>query len=312
MAARNPVPDALPRPLRRLEESGHRIAVTGATGWFGRVTLDLLAAALGPEAFRSRVAVYASRRRQLQVVGVGDVEARPLAELEPAEVVLHYAFVTRTQIPADEFDAFVAANVAITARILDAVRSGGVRGLFVTSSGSAQRPDLAVNPYGALKALDELAFPEACRRTGASCVVARVFNVAGAHMTRPDAYALGSLVRQVQAGEALRIAAAGAVVRSYAGIEEIVSVALGELLDGRDGCFETGGAHRVEIGELAEVVRRVLGREDLPIERRRDPQAPDSVYAGDPARLRELAARHGIGLRGLEELVAATAEGLSP
>lgn len=311
MSARSPAPDPLPDPLRRLAASEQRIAVTGATGWFGGATLDLLAVALGPDAFRSRVAVYASRARRLVVAGVGEVAARPLAELEPAEVLLHYAFVTRTRIPPAEFDAFVATNVAITVRVLDAVRSGAVRRLLVTSSGAALQPDLATNPYGALKALDELAFPEACRRAGAACVVARVFNVAGAHMTQPDAYALGDLIRQIRAGGPVRISASGAVVRSYAGVEEIVSTALGELLDDRDGCFETGASQPVEIEELAAIVGRVLGREELVIERQRDPGAPESVYLGDPARLQELAARHGVRLRGLDELVAATAEGLS-
>ncbi|MEJ7894552.1 MAG: NAD(P)-dependent oxidoreductase, partial [Solirubrobacteraceae bacterium] len=277
-----PAPDRPPDPFRRLAASGQQVAVTGATGWFGRVTLDLLAAALGPEAFRSRVAVYASRSRRLVVAGVGDVAARPLAELEPAEVLLHYAFVTRTQIPDDERDAFVAANVAITARVLQTVRSGAVRRLLVTSSGAALRPDLDANPYGALKALDELAFPEACRRVGAACVVARVFNVAGAHMTQPDAYALGDLIRQVRAGGPVRIAATGAVVRSFAGVEEIVATAVGELLEDRGGCFETGGSQIVEIEELAALVRRVLGRDEVVIERRRDPRAPESVYLGDP------------------------------
>ncbi len=284
--------------------------MTGATGWFGRVTLDLLAAAFGPDAFRSRVSIYASRERLVDVTGVGEVQARPLAELEPADVLLHYAFVTRTRIAEDEFDAFVAANVAITVRVLQAVRSGAVRRLFVTSSGAALKPSLQTNPYGALKALDELAFAEACRRVGATCVVARVFNVAGAHMTQPAAYALGDLIRQVRAGGVVRIGAAGKVVRSFAGVDEVVATALGELLDGRDGCFETGGDEPVEIGELAAVVRRALGREELPVERQCDPDAPDSVYVGDPLRMQEFAARHGVRLRGLEELVIATAEGL--
>lgn len=301
---------ALPTPLERLAASAETVAVTGATGWFGRVTLDLLGRALGPEAFRERVAGYASSEREVRVEGVGPVALRPLAELRPAEIVLHYAFVTRTLVARDELDAFVRANVEITTRVLAAVRSGDVRRLLVTSSGAARDPDLARNPYGALKALDELAFAEACRRAGAACAVARVFNVAGPHMSQAAGYALGDLIGRARDGRALEIAARGDVVRAFVAVEAVVLVALGELLDGRDAAFETGG-EPVEIEALARTVRAVLGREELPIVRGRSPDAPASVYVGDGTRMAELAARHGVALADLGTLVAATAAGLA-
>lgn len=285
--------------------------MTGATGWFGRVTLDLLGRALGPQAFRERVAAYASRARTVDVEGAGTVELRPLDELEPAELLLHFAFVTRTRIAAEEHDAFVAANVAISSRLLAVIATGSVRGVLVTSSGAARDPDLARNPYGALKRLDELAFPAACREAGANCVVARVFNVGGAHMTQPGAYALGDLLLRARAGRPLDIAARGDVVRSYVAVEDVVAVALAELVAGRDAFFETAGDRTVEIEELAYVVLRVLGRPELPVTRKRDASTAPSVYVGDGARLNELASRHGLALGDLEAVVAATAAGLS-
>ena len=307
-----PEPVRTPTPAQRLASSGERIAVTGATGWFGRVTLDLLAAALGPEGFSARVVGYASRPNEVDVAGVGPVALRPLTELEPAEVLLHYAFVTTTRVDPEERTAFIATNAAITARVAAVLRTGEVRRFLVTSSGSAHDADLERNPYGTLKWLDELAFPEACRRAGAACVVARVFNVAGPHMTRPDAYALGNLIRLAAAGEPLEVAARGDVLRSYVGVEEVVQTALGELFDGQSTVFETGGEQEVEIEELANAVLRVLGREDLPVRRERTPGAPANRYVGDGRRMRELAARHGITVRGLDELIAVTAADLAP
>lgn len=298
------VPAAL---AQRVTAGGEAFAVTGATGWFGRVTLDLLARILGPEAFARRVTAYASRPRTVEVAGAGRVDVLALEDLRPAEVLLHYAFVTRRDLAEHELDAFVRANVEITTRVLAAVATGSVRHLVVTSSGAARTPDLRSNPYGALKALDELVFTAACSARGTTLVLPRVFAVAGPHLTAVGTYALGDLIQRAKDGRPLELTARADVVRSYAGIEEVVLVALGEALAGRDARFDTAGEVNVEIEELACTVRRVLGRPDLPVVRDRDPAASPNVYVGDRCAFYALAARHGLALRGLDALVAATA-----
>ena len=70
-------------------------------------------------------------------------------------------------------------------------------------------------------------------------------------MTHAAGYALGDLITRAREGYPLELAARGDVVRSYVGVEEILLVALGELLDGRSGLFETAGAAEVEVEELA-------------------------------------------------------------
>lgn len=300
----------LPPPLRRLAEGDATVAVTGATGWFGRETLDLLSRALGPQAFRARVRGYASREREMAVAGVGTVAVRPLSALEPADLLLHHAFRTDRAVAPEALAGFVLANVEITTRVLETVATGEVRGVLMTSSGAARAPGLRTNPYGTLKALDELAFAEACRRVGATCVMPRVFAAAGPHLR--GGYALGELIARAHQSRALELSAHGDVVRSYAGVEEVVLVALGELLDRRDARFDTAGEVDVELGELAHTVLRILGRQDLPIVRDRHPAAAPDVYVGDGECFRGLAARHGVVLRGLDALVAATAAGPSP
>lgn len=296
-------------PLRRLVDGGATVAVTGATGWFGRETLDLLGRALGPVAFGARVVGYASRAREVEVAGVGRVVVRPLADLEPADLLLHHAFRTDRGHAPEELDGFVRANVEISLRVLQTIAAGGVRGVLVTSSGAAREPDLRTKAYGALKALDELAFAEACRRAGAACVVPRVFAAAGPHLPVGSSYALADLIGRAQAGRPLELTARGSVVRSYAGVEEVVLVALGELLDGTDARFDTAGEAEVEVEELARAVLRVLGREDLPVVRHRDPGVATNRYVGDGATFRALATRHGVELRTLDALIAATAAG---
>ena len=119
----------------RLRDGEERIAVTGATGWLGRVTLDLLRDALGEDAFARRVGAFASRART-----VDGIDVRALATLADAEpgygVIAHYAFVTREHAEQAGLDAYVAANLQISLEVLRALARGGVRGLFYTSSGA--------------------------------------------------------------------------------------------------------------------------------------------------------------------------------
>jgi nucleoside-diphosphate-sugar epimerase len=308
----HPVP--IPQRLQQqLTDRDDMIAVTGATGWFGRATLELLHRALGQEAFERRVQAYASTQRTVQISGVGAVTVRPLQELQPADLLLHYAYITqRGHRTEREIDTFVRTSVEITTQIVAAIASGRVRRLIVTSSGAAHHPDLTTNPYGTLKALDELVFPQACRQMHATCVIARVFNVAGAHITHPDSYALGNLIRQAHAGGPLTLAARGDVIRSYTGVEEIVLIALGEAFADRSGLFETAGTEQIEVEELAHAVLKALGRDHVAIRRDRDPSAEANVYVGDGERLRHLAIEHDVQLRSLDALIAATATAVPP
>ena len=299
----------------RLRDGDERIAVTGATGWLGRVTLDLLRAALGEEAFAGRVAPYASRARTVDGI---EVRALPtLGDAEPPpDVLLHYAFVTRELVAERGLEAYVAANLEISLAVLRALSRGGVRGLFYTSSGAvygaggALETDLRANPYGALKHLDELAFAQACKDAGTGCAIARVFNVSGPHMAKPRLFALGDLVLRAQAGEPLTISARHPVRRSFVAAADVAALGLSLALAGEDACFDTAGERVVEIGELAEIVRAEIAGDTLPIDRDYDPHGPAHEYAGRAGEMAALARRHGVRLAPLEQQIRETAAGL--
>jgi hypothetical protein len=78
-----------------LAGGAHSVAVTGASGWFGLTALELLRDALGADAFRERVRAYASASKTLRLRDGEPVPARALADLEPADLVLHFAYLTR-------------------------------------------------------------------------------------------------------------------------------------------------------------------------------------------------------------------------
>lgn len=295
------------------------VALTGATGWLGAVALDLLYEALGDEA-AARVVGYASSTREVVVSDGRTIAVRPLRDLvsqdPPPTTLLHFAFLTRDRVAALGIDAYTRQNVAITTTVLGAIAKHKPRHVVVASSGAVysstgrHESDLHSDPYGTLKHLDELAFRSATRDGGGFCVIARLFSVAGARMTKPGLYALGSMIEMASVGGPIEVHARGQVFRSYCGIDEVVALALWTALSGRDAVFDTCGTV-VEIGDLAQLVAQVHGLDPDVLRRTWDPDVIVDRYVGDGRLMEELAAEAGLSLRALPALVRETSAWLT-
>lgn len=295
------------------------VAVTGATGWFGAVALELLYGSLGGQA-ADRVVGYASSPREVVLSDGQVVMVRPLAALlsqnPPPTTVLHLAFLTRDKVAALGIDAYVSQNIAITATVLGAIARHKPRQVVVMSSGAVHGPtgglvsDLRADPYGTLKHLDELALRAATRDAGGVCVIPRVFSVAGARMTKPELYALGSMIGMATAGGPIEVRAQGPVFRSYCGVDEVVALALWAALSGRDLVFDTCGTV-VEVGELAALVAQVHGLEVDAVRRTWDADVMSDRYVGDGRLMKDLAEEAGLPLKALPALVRETSAWLS-
>ncbi len=294
------------------------VAVTGATGWFGAVALDLLYEALGDDA-PGLVTAYASREHRVAVADGRVVDVRPLAELpdaaESPSVLLHFAYLTRDKVAQLGTAEYIAANVAITATVIDAIAVHRPKAVVMTSSGAVYggAPGrLSANlgdPYGALKRLDELSFRAAVRDVGGTCVIPRVFSVAGPRMTKPELYAMGSMIAMAAVGGPIVVQAERPVFRAYCGVDEVVALAFWAATHGGDLVFDSGGAV-VEMGALAQAVARVQGLDEASVVRIWDPDGPPSRYVGDPASMEAIAMDAGLPLASLEDLIARTAQWL--
>lgn len=304
-----------PRIAERLAASGARIVVTGAGGWLGMASLELLKAALG-EDFERRTACFGSRRRALRLSDGTMIEQQPLEVLAALErrptIVLHLAFLTKDRAEAMDEQAYASECRRIGETLLGALDAIGAEALFLASSGAARFADdpaaaPAMRLYGRLKREDEERFADWAGRTGKRAVIARIFNLSGPHINKHGSYALASFILDALAGRPITVRAGHPVVRGYVAIRELMSLALALLLEPGGGVvrFDSGG-EPVELGELAETVRRAIG--GGPVERPAMSAAPADRYAGDEPAYRALLQSHGLAPVPLAQQIAETAE----
>lgn len=294
---------------------GQRIVVTGAGGWLGLATLDLLAQALG-DGFDKRVRAFGSTTRELRLRDGTRLLQRPLADLAwlPAQptVVLHFAFLTKDRAETMSEAAYRAANRAITATVLDALDKIGATAVFVASSGAATKADdpaasPAMRLYGAMKRDDEDAFAAWAQRSGKRAVIGRIFNITGPYMNKHQAYAFASFMQDALAGRAIAVKAPRPVIRSYVAIRELLGLILALVTAQEGGVerFDTGG-EVLELGDVAQAIADAVPGAQVQRAGITDPDA--DRYHGDGAHYAALLARHGVAA---VDLATQVTEGLA-
>ena len=297
-----------------LRASGHRIVITGAGGWIGLATLELLQQCLGPD-FQRRVVAFGSADRILTLRDGTEVAQRPLAEVPElpaqASLVLHLAFLTKDKVAHMDEAEYVRANRALSQTVLDSLDAIGANAVFVASSGAARSAgDPAAAPamrlYGSLKKVDEDAFAAWAEQGDRRAVIARIFNLAGPYINKHETYALASFILDAVEGRAIYVTSTREVIRGYVAIRELMSLVFVLLLDGPRGAtrFDTGG-EPMEMQEIAERVAALLG--PVPVQRASQVSGPADRYVGDDASYRALLERHGVESIDFDTQVSETA-----
>jgi nucleoside-diphosphate-sugar epimerase len=227
----------------------------------------------------------ASRARIIRV-GDRDIEcrvweAREVAAFAPT-VVLDCAFLTRDRVADMPLADYVSANRTLTERLVYATQLAGVRLGLTISSGAAVYPHDALdrrledNPYGYLKREAENRLAQAAAESGTVPVVARAWSLSGAHVQKPQGYALGSMILAAASG-AIRITARHPVFRRYVLAEELLALGIAEGTVG-PATIDSGG-ELVEMAELAARIAAVV-RPDAVISRNEiDPREPNHYHS---------------------------------
>lgn len=305
-----------------LRETDAPIVVTGASGWIGLVTLEMLADALGTD-FERRVIAMASKPRAIALRDGTAVRLTTLAErrtrpMGPGPLVAHYAFLTREKTGDRSLESYVDANRTIIRDIVDFCREHEAAGLFETSSGAVYEAgrslagDIATNPYGVLKLEEERAFAALANETGARTALCRVFNISGPYSYKR--FAITDLIGNATRGEPLSIAARHAVFRSFVHVRDVVDIGFAIMtgvVEANAEPYDTAGEKPIELGDLAARVDAVVAGNRLPVERGDVEWSKLDYYVGDGRRFRALAAMAGFTPLDLDGQIRAAAAVMS-
>jgi UDP-glucuronate decarboxylase len=295
--------------------SGKRIVVTGASGWIGRATLELLRNTLGLEAFRDRVVAFGSAARGIDFGQGHVIEQRPLSDIarlpSAPSLVLHLAFLTKDRVSGMDEGEYRRSNLALRESVLQALDRIDAHSVFVASSGAAAvAEDATASPamrlYGSLKKADEDAFARWAKERGRRAVICRIFALSGPHINKHENYALASFIKDALAGRPISIRSDFPVFRSYVAIRELMSLVFALMLESDESVvrFDSGG-EKLEMQAIAEIVSKVVG--PVEIERPRLGAGSADEYVGSDEAYRQLLSAYGMNHVPFDQQVVETA-----
>jgi nucleoside-diphosphate-sugar epimerase len=278
-----------------------RFVLTGPSGWIGHAMLAHLARRSGG-LLAGRVILFASAERSMSLASGECLPVRALETIHAADVagahVIHLAYLTKEKAADLGERHFTDANLAIDDAVLAALREDGAASVFVASSGAAQQAarGIDLHPYGLAKLRQEARFLEWGKAAGVPVLAGRIFNIAGPHINKLEAYAVSNFALQAIRTGKITVQAAIPVFRSFLHVDDLCAlvVAAGVEGTGRARPIDLCGGEVVEMGDIAARVAALSG--GSAVERGSIEHGRSSAYLGDFTDTRILAMELGIDL----------------
>lgn len=256
------------------------VLITGGMGQVGSYICDALAGTNTRVRIMDNFSSGMSHRNPAAEIIKGDIRDRDAVDrcVKGANVVIHCAaqiFVAKS-VSDPLFDA--DNNIMGTLNLLNAARNANVRRFIYFSSAAVygdtvrlpvdeEHPQNPMSPYGVSKLSGEkyaLAFHKIY---GLPATALRPFNIYSPRQDPANPYSgvISKFIDRISNGQRPAIFGDGSATRDFVSVHDVVRMVL--LLMENDGCdgkvFNCGTGRPTRIDELARIIARIYGREDL-------------------------------------------------
>ncbi|HET9073480.1 MAG TPA: NAD-dependent epimerase/dehydratase family protein [Solirubrobacteraceae bacterium] len=253
--------------------AGHRILVTGGSGFIGRQVVR----SLSQSGAEIRVVDLVAHSDPAVDTVVGDIaDAQVIARAFAGggfTGVVHLAAVTSVLKSIEQPELTYQTNVAGTHRLLEGARMAGVSALVFASTGGAivgpmeeatitERAVLRpLTPYGATKAAAEMLMSAYTSVYDVRCTYLRFANVYGPGMQAKDSI-IARLMRAIRLGTTFEIYGEGTQTRDYVNVLDVIEAVKLALTDERwSGPVLLASGESRSVLDVVEEVKRVSGQE---------------------------------------------------
>lgn len=281
-----------------------RVLLHGGSGWLGR---ELVASLIADGSIKSDdILVLGSRHRVIDLAGT-PIQVFPyaldLAQRFRPKIVVHLASLTREHLSHVSLTDFVTRNHQLLEQGLTLSQLETVSSVVSVSSGAALRDD---GPYGEIKRDQEAAFERINEGPRRAVLNARVWSVSGRYCTKPDVFALTSMIRDAKRTGVVQVENPRLVYRRYVDAGEYLRLCLEAASRGIDFTIDSSG-DLVELRELAERIGAHYGAAVRYAAA--ETGEPDDYYTNDES-MWVVASRLGHSFTGLEGQIIRTGANL--
>lgn len=293
--------------------SRERVAILGASGWFGRTAVHLLSANPPP------MLLFARSERKIQIQGstfLVHVWNKDLIRDFRPSIVLDFGANTINMATKASLQDQRDASAQVLGRLKFVSTLRGLKALVGTSSGAAQhltpRGDISEFAMEYARHKRDLEEQLLNFRTigGLSTILLRPWSVSGGHVVHPAHYALSSFVLSASKSRKISVLATGLTFRRYCAVEELLAITFHKIRrPSNDFTVESGG-QKIEILDLAsEVANHFPGTRVSVSDNRMDD--PD-LYFSDNSRWESSVQASGLTPLPLERQIGNVVQALAP
>lgn len=292
-----------------------RVLISGATGWLGTESVARILEGSVESIHANDLVLSSSDGRDLKI---DSIKAMPTVKLKSLSGTgsntklkgfIHLAFLTKDKVEKYGFSDYVAKNIELISAACEIVERDNPKWVVVVSSGAIiDRESLEIennvarNPYGFCKRIEEALISEAARKVGANIVIGRLWGSTGLHMPINRAYAISDFIESAKESGKITINSGGEVTRRYCDAGDFMEVLIRSAMRGDNTTVDSGG-QIIELGDLAKLVSAKMTK--VPISRSTSASAADDYYPRG-SEFEDLAASVGVELRSISEQVGRT------